>query len=272
MKGRLFILLLLMVLAEVVFGQRGAVPQQPARSPRAAAPIDLTGYWVAVVTEDWRWRMATPAKGDTIGIPYNPDGQKITQAWDWAKDTAAGNQCKAYGAGAIMRMPTRLHITWQDDNTMRIDADAGQQMKLLHFNATNPTTGTRTLQGYSAAEWVDVYRGRGAAPPAFGTGGMKVVTRNVSAGYLRKNGAPYSEQAVITEYFDRVPGPDGAEWLVVKTIVEDPLYLTEPFVTSSHFMHEADGAKWNPSPCQIGPPLQPPCQTEGGFVRFGCPP
>jgi hypothetical protein len=97
-------------------GQRGG-PPAPPRPAKAAAPIDLTGYWVSVVSEDWRWRMVTPAKGDYASVPTNADARKAADAWDPAKDEAAGEQCKSYGAAAIMRVPGRLNITWQDDNT-----------------------------------------------------------------------------------------------------------------------------------------------------------
>src|SRR5687767_7262235 len=83
--------------------QRG---QQPAAPPaaKASAPIDLTGYWASVVTEDWRWRMLTPPKGDVAGVPLNPEGRRLAGLWDPAADEAAGNQCKAYGAGGIIRI------------------------------------------------------------------------------------------------------------------------------------------------------------------------
>ena len=244
--------------------------QQPAApapgSARASAPLDLAGYWVSVVTEDWRWRMTTPARGDTLGIPVNPEGQKAADAWDYARDMAAGNQCKAYGAGGIMRMPTRLRIGWQDDSTLKIETDAGQQTRLLHFDRS-AATGARSLQGHSTAEWVDVLGagrggGRGAAPgrgapPAYGAGAMRVVTTNVTPGYLRKNGVPYSQNAVVTEYFDRVPGPDEAQWLIVKTTVDDPAYLAQPYLSSAHYMREPDASKWRPAPCEIEPPLVP---------------
>jgi hypothetical protein len=248
--------------------------QQPAApapgSARAAAPLDLTGVWVSVVTEDWRWRMTTPARGDALGIPVNAEGQKAADAWDHARDMAAGNQCKAYGAGGIMRMPTRLRIAWQDDSTLKIETDAGQQTKLLHFDRSAATS-ARSLQGHSVAEWVDVFgagraggRGGGGgggggrvAPPAYGAGAMRVVTNNVTAGYLRKNGVPYSQNAVVTEYFDRVPGPDDAQWLIVKTTVDDPTYLAQPYLSSAHFMREPDASKWRPTPCEVDPPLVP---------------
>jgi hypothetical protein len=74
------------------------------------------------------------------------------------------------------------------------------------------------------------------------------VTTGLRAGYLRRNGVPYSENVMLTEYFDRLRAYD-TEWLVVLTVVEDPAYLDQPFVTSTHFKREADGSKWSPAPC-----------------------
>ena len=110
-------------------------PPPPARSAREAAPIDLTGQWVSIVTEDWRFRMVTPPAGDLEGYNLTPAAAAIANAWDPAKEEAAGNECKAYGAPAIMRMPGRLRISWQDDSTLKIETDAGRQTRLLHFGA-----------------------------------------------------------------------------------------------------------------------------------------
>jgi hypothetical protein len=182
----------------------------------------------------------------------------MADAWDHAKDEAAGSACKAYGAGGIMRMPTRLRISWVDGQSLRIETDAGRQTRLLHFDRSRQPAGPRTLQGHSVAEWVDVFRGRGAgAPPPYGAGAIRVVTTHLSGGYLRKNGVPYSQNAAVTEYFDRVDGPDGAQWMIVKTTVEDPEYLTAPYLTSAHFMREPDESKWQPASCTIDPPLRP---------------
>ena len=112
--------------------QRGGGPARPARE---AAPIDLTGYWVSYVTENWRYRMVTPAKGEYRRIPASPAALPLINNWDPVADERAGNQCKSYGAGAIMSVPGRLHITWQDADTLRIDTDAGTQTRLFHFSA-----------------------------------------------------------------------------------------------------------------------------------------
>jgi hypothetical protein len=240
-------------------GQRGA-PQAP-QTPRAAAPFDLTGYWVSIVSEDWRWRMVTPAKGDYASVPLNDEGKKTADTWDLAKDKAAGLECKAFGAPALLRLPTRVHITWQDDNTLKIETDAGQQTRVLYFGATQPATGERQWQGNSKAEWFKQPQsggvgipGVGGGPSGFAGGNLKVVTTNLRAGYLRKNGVPYSEDAVLTEYFNHHAEPDGSDWFTVTTVVDDPKYLQTQFITSSSFRKEADASKWHPTPCVVDPP------------------
>ena len=144
--------LAILAVAPALFAQfPGGPPPGPPKPAKDIAPIDLTGYWVSIVSEDWRFRMIAAPKGDFAGVPLNPAGQKVAKEWDPAKDEAAGNQCKAYGAAGLMRIPTRLHITWQDDNTLKIEADAGTQTRLLHFGPPQPPSGPPTLQGYSAA-------------------------------------------------------------------------------------------------------------------------
>lgn len=223
-----------------VYAQRQGAASVP--SARDAAPIDLTGYWVSYVTENWRYRMVTPAKGEYRRIPVSPAAVPIINAWDPSADDRAGNQCKSYGAGAIMNVPGRLHITWQDADTLRIDTDAGKQTRLLRFTA-RASSGTKpTWQGESVARWEQV-----AAPEKGGS--LRVNTSKMRAGYLRKNGVPYSERASMSEHFDITPLPDGGELLLVTTIVEDPVYLNAPYVTSPHFKREPDGSKWDPTPC-----------------------
>src|SRR5580700_2170722 len=136
-----------------VFAQGRGGPPGPPPTPKAGARIDITGYWVSLVTEDWRYRQFTPPKGDYESVPINPAGKKLADAWDPAKDEAAGQQCKAYGAAGIMRIPTRLHITWQDDSTLKLETDAGTQTRLFHFGGTPPQNGAPSWQGYSAASW-----------------------------------------------------------------------------------------------------------------------
>jgi len=278
--------LLLLGLAAVApaLAQQAAAPRsaQSAATRTAApadartmAPLDLTGYWVSIVTEDWRFRMLTPDKGDFPGVPLNPAGIALANRWDPAHDEASGEQCKSYGAAAIMRVPTRLHIGWADANTLRVDADAGEQTRTLHFVAS-PVGGpspdwastslarripsaTPSWQGYSVADWeglrqggnfVTVVRGVAGAQEHEPEGYLRVVTTHLRPGYLRKNGVPYGPETTVEEYFDGFKEPNGDQWLVVTTIVSDPEYLTQPFVTSSQFKKERDGSRWHPSPCE----------------------
>ena len=225
----------------------GAQPRgQPPRTARQAAPIDLTGQWVSIVTEDWRFRMVTPEKGDYPGVQLTPAGAAIAQSWDPAKDEAEGNQCKAYGAAAIMRVPGRLRISWQDDSTLKIETDSGRQTRLLHFGAM-PDAAEATWQGVSRAEWIP--HGGGFGRPVT-NGSLKVVTTKMKEGYLRKNGVPYSAKTRLIEHFMTFQDPTGRDWFTDTTEVIDPEYLNTPFIISSEFQKEPDGSKWTPHPCK----------------------
>jgi hypothetical protein len=239
------------------FAQRGAGPAGPGAPPRTGrglAPIDITGTWVSVVTEDWRWRMVTPpapapgrgaAVPDVASIPVNAEGRKVAASWNLEADNAAGNQCKAFGVGGIVRQPGRIRISWQDEQTLKMEFDAGTQTRLVHFDRAVPAPAEKTWQGHSFGVWEGPGVGRGAAPapaadgradprvtgggiidrgvPGGGGGGLRggppprqhpqiqrggnlrISTTNFREGYLRKNGVPYSDQATITEYVHRLP-------------------------------------------------------------------
>jgi hypothetical protein len=217
-----------------------------AYAQRAVAPVDLTGDWVAVVTEDWRWRMVTPPKGDVSSIPVTDAARKVADAWDPARDRAAGEQCRAYGAPGIMRIPGRIRISWDNETTLKVETEAGTQTRLFRFGDQRAPAGQPTYQGQSVARW-EFAGGR----PGRGTGGsLSVTTTGMRAGYLRRNGVPYSERATVEEYYSALAEPNGDRWLVVTTVVRDPQYLTGPWVTSTHFKKVPDGSSWNPTPCE----------------------
>ena len=236
-------------------GGRGAGAAPPP-TPRQSAPVDLTGYWVSIVIEDWRYRMTAAEKGDTGGVPLNAEGRRVAGEWNPSRDAAAGEACRAYGAPGVMRRPGRIHITWQDDYTLKVETDAGTQTRLLRFanpqgrgNAAAAAAGAaveRTWQGQSVAAWDNV---QGAGASRWGT--LRVVTTQLRPGYLRRNGVPYSESTTLTEYFDLHPGPRNTMWITITTIVNDPRYLTQEFVTSTDFRKEPDGSKFSPTPCAV---------------------
>jgi hypothetical protein len=233
----------------LIAAQRGQGRQGGPPSARASAPVDLTGMWVSVVTEDWRWRMRTPPKGDYASLPLTDAAIKVANSWDPAKDAAAGEQCRPFGGAAIMRVPGRIRVTWNDDATLKVETEAGTQTRSFAFGPVQ--AGEPSWQGVSAASWQVAGAGggrRGGGPPRGGS--LKVVTTNLRPGYLRRNGVPYSANARVTEYFNRVNESNGDSWLIVTTMVEDPQYLNTRFVTSSHFKKIPDDSAWKPTPCE----------------------
>ena len=245
-----FSLLLSVSLGAHAQGRGGGGGPQAGGSPQTIAPIDLTGYWVSLVTDNWTYRVITPPKGDYLYLPLNAEARRVADTWDPAKDEAAGEQCNGYGPVGIMRMPTRLHITWQDANTLKLETDTGTQTRLLHFGAADAPTGPRTWQGYSLAQWQfpGSGRGRGAQSGLSKAGTLKVTTTQMRPGYIHKNGVPYSENAVLIEYFTVVEDK-GLTILIDTLMLDDPKYLTQSFVRSAQFKKQADASGWEPSPC-----------------------
>lgn len=276
-------------------GAQGAPGPQGPRTGQQAAPIDLTGYWVSLVTEDWRWRMLTAPHGDYASVPLNVVGKKVADTFDPSKYGPGEIDCRAYGAGGVMRMPTRVHVSWEDSNTLKIETDWGQQTREFHFIPGRPiaagaaggpgaggppgggaggagggaaaqNAGPPTMQGRSVAFWELPYeinanegaRGPRRGPPGFGPppgpplpgGDLRVVTFNMTPGWLRRNGVPYGRQTRLTEYYQTFTDPTGNKWFDVTTDLEDPEYLNAPFITSDDFRSEPDGSKWAPHPCK----------------------
>ena len=212
---------------------RGTNPA--AKTPKEAAPIDLTGYWVSIVSEDWRFRMLTPPKGDFPDFLLNPEGTKVANAWDPAKDEADNDHCKAYGAANIMRVPGRFHITWADDRTLKIETDAGMQTRLLRF-ASGPAA-PPSRQGTSLAKWERK--------------SLRVDTSNLLPGYMQYNGVPASAKTTMQEYFDVITEPGGEVWIIDDSVITDPTYHVRTIKRSTHLRKQADDKGWDPQPCIV---------------------
>ncbi len=223
-------------------------------SAREAALADLTGTWVAVVTEDWMWRMVTPLIGDFTNIPANDAAREL--AMQWRPENDVGNECIGYGAPAIMNEPARLKISWEDDQTLKMEIDAGMQTRRFHFDE-NTDPGEPSRQGFTTASW-----DRGIERPTGGSLGTRggygnkgrtliAQTSNLIPGYLRKNGIPFSNQTTVTEYIEVISLADGNDWLFDIIIVEDPVFLREPWVVSRNFKKENDDSMWNPQDCFV---------------------
>lgn len=213
------------------------------QTAQTSAPIDLTGSWVSVVTEDWMFRMVTPPKGQMLGVPVTAAARAAANAWDPAADEAAGNACKAFGAAGVMRQPGTVRVSWQDDSTLKVETTAGTQTRLFNFGT--PAASEPSWQGSSVANW-EIAQTAAGAPKR---GNLKVVTTNLKPGYVRKNGVPYSAATVLTEYYDVYTADNKDVWMVVTTQVHDPTNFTTDFITSTHFKKLGANAAWKPEAC-----------------------
>ena len=271
MARRILVIVFVVALVSAAFaraqgrGGRGGAQAGPPQTARQQAPIDLTGYWVSLIVDEWRFRV-TPQKGDIVYLPLNAQARQIANAWDPDKDQADGNACKAYGAVGVMQRPGRLHVTWDGDNALRIETDAGTQTRTLRFGGPSTSSGQvaaagePTWQGNSTAVWqvngrplidtggtgfVPINRVQGATRG----GQLKVTTTNMKPGYIRKNGVPYSDKAVLTEYFTLLPGQQNDSYIALTAFVDDPAYLTGQFIRTYTFKKVADATGWDPTPC-----------------------
>jgi hypothetical protein len=230
-----------------------AAAQQPAGgrgqavppSARATAAIDATGTWVSVITEEWVSRMVTPRKGYVRGggIHLTPEGMKLTNMWDPARDEAAGEHCKGYGAVGVTRLPGKVRITWEGENTLKAEFEAGNQVRRFYF-ASAPAPGSPSWQGHSIAQWE-----RAVTNPGERAGNLKVMTTNLRPQYARKNGLPISGNARLTEYLHVLNAPTGDLWLSWIGELDEPLYYLEPYHYSWQFKKVPDNSSWNPEPC-----------------------
>ena len=153
--------------------------------------------------------------------------------------------------GAVENLVALNGFLQQDPNTLKVETDAGEQIRLLHFGKGTPAGGAATWQGDSVATWE---RGSGGpVMPVAGNapryGDLKVITKHIRPGYLRKNGVPYSANTTLTEYWDLNKERNGEQWIEVTTLVDDPTYLQVEWATSLHFKKEPDGSMFVPKPC-----------------------
>jgi len=250
---------------------RGA-QSAPQGDARDIAPIDITGHWVALITDDWVYRMIVPARGDYSYVPLNAEGRRMADTWEPERDLARGEECRPYAAPAIMRLPSRVHITWRDANTLQLDIDTGMQTRLFRFGAGEPE-GPPSWQGWSRAEWqfsgnIDrqlVFGGaRTSLEGVKGTGSLRVDTDHLRPGYLRPNGVPFSEDAEMTEYYNLIVEDDGNQYLVIQTFVKDPRYLAQHFVRTLQFKREPNGSRRTPLDCAAASALM---QSAEGLPR-----
>jgi hypothetical protein len=205
---------------------------RPPANARAAAPVDLTGYWVPFISEEWRYRMVMPLKGDYRGIPLTPEGTRVANSWNPAAPEP--EPCKAYGAPAIMRIPGRLHVRLAGLRTaLRLDTDAGTQTRAVpirtRYTRVGPADSGRARRTRAGSLPAAVPH---QAPDRYGRHDQRASRLSAAkrcAVQRRRHGDRIFRRRRAPVWR---PGTDRHD------VVEDPQYLQRPYIVSSHFKKE----------------------------------
>ncbi len=202
-------------------------------SESVRAETDLTGYWSPIMHEDPIFRTAGPSLRDYSGLPINDAARAIADAWNPEDNYKPENQCEMHGAAYIMRSPLRFDLSYDDADTIsiKIELEMGRERKIyLDGRAREP--GPATDMGHSVGQWDGDT--------------LTVTTTHMRQKYIRRNGVPNSEEAVMTEHFVR-----HGNLLTIISIIEDPVFLTAPLVRSVSFNRRDDEFKWIRFPCEV---------------------
>jgi hypothetical protein len=191
----------------------------------AGAQVDLTGEWGQKFYEDAPERGPGPEIGDYTGIPITDAARVRADAWDAQRWEMVEHECEPHPADYAPRGPAALRM-WSEVDSYTQQVVAWHMLwryklstRTIYMDGRpRPSKyAPRTWQGFSTGEWEgDV---------------LKVTTDNLKEGWLRRNGLPRSEKATLIEYFVR-----HAEFFTQVTDVEDPIYLTEPFIRTSDWI------------------------------------
>jgi glyoxylase-like metal-dependent hydrolase (beta-lactamase superfamily II) len=188
--------------------------------------------------EDQPERVPGPELGDYLGIPVSEAARLRAESWDASIQTLPEWQCRPHSADYIWRGPSNLRISKEVDPVSRqITAFHAEWLRsvdraiYLDGRPHPPADALHTWAGFSTAKW---------------DGDMLTVTvTHLKEGYLRRNGLPRSDKATLTEHWIR-----NGDILTVMTIINDPVYLTEPFVRTTDY--ELDlRQQMPPYPCGV---------------------
>jgi hypothetical protein len=204
----------------------------------ATAQIDFSGEWSPRFHEDQPERVPGPELGDYLGLPINDAARMRAQTWDASVQTLPEWQCRPHSADYIWRGPSPLRISKEvDPVTRQITAFHAEWLRsvdnpiYLDGRAQPPEYQAHTWGGFATGKW---------------EGDMLTVTvTHLKEGYIRRNGVPRSDLATVTEHWMR-----HGNYLTIVTIVNDPVYLTEPFIRSTDY--ELDlRQQIPPYPCEV---------------------
>lgn len=207
-----------------------------------AAPLlaqrDLTGEWAPRFHEDQPERIPGPEIGDYLGLPINDAARLRGDSWDASLLTLPEHQCKPHPADYGPRGPANLRF-WKDidRDTQQVTAyhthiswQAPERTIYMDGRAHPPEYAPHTWQGFSTGKWEGDM--------------LTVTTTHLKNGWIRRNGIPRSEKAVLTEHWIRHDNT-----LTLVSIVNDPVYLTEPFIRTTDWQLDPDQII-APYPCE----------------------
>ena len=221
---------------------------------RASAQVDLSGLWGERMHEDEPHRQPGPELGDYTGLPINAAARLRADTWMASVQTLPERQCIPHPSTYAMRGPANMRIwTEVDVATQAITAVrthigymAPQRWIYLDGRPHPPESAAHTWQGFSTGRWEG--------------NTLVVTTTHIKAGYLQRNGVPHSDRATMTEYFTR-----HGSFLTHISIVDDPVYLTEPLVRSSNW--QADPTlRFRGFPCD--PAIEVAGRTRGEIPHY----
>ena len=205
----------------------------------ALAQMDMSGSWGARFNEDQPERIPGPELGDYLGLPITDGARQWALSWDPSRLTLPEHQCQVHVSPYIYRGPLQLRI-WEER-----DPDTQVLIAIKHYISTYEQTRTIWMDGrphppeYAAHTW------QGFSTGKFDGDMLTVTTTHLKMGWIRRNGVPRSDTAVLTEHFVRHDNV-----LTLITVISDPLYLSEPFVRTTN---------WSSDPHQLIAPY--PCQA-----------
>ncbi len=185
--------------------------------PAKAQQIDLSGEWSTIYHEDSPHRGAGPELGDYSGLPINEAGRLKAESWDASSLSLRERQCIPHISSYALRGPGTIRL-WKANDPI------GGQLTAYHMTGSYGRPRTIWLDGrphpseYAPHTWTGFSTGR------WDGGQFVVTTTHLKLGWLQRNGVPHSDRAIMTERFIRHQNQ-----LLVVTIIDDPIYVGEPF-------------------------------------------
>ena len=191
----------------------------------SSAQIDITGSYNALFHEDQPERIPGPALGDYLGLPINESARAFAETWDASRLTVPEHQCRAHSSPYILRGPLNMRIWDERDRetqqvvAVHIDISNFQQRRIVWMDGRpHPSANAEhTWMGFSTGRWDGDT--------------LVVTTTHIKQMWHRRNGVPQSDQVTLTERF-MLHGPV----LTYVTIIDDPVYLTEPLVKTTNML------------------------------------